>query len=79
MLHFLDDYTSHVTGGQDDHKFMALEPFVEMLSKEDELKKRLVELGKMLERAECDFTCLGDHLTNFMNDSLERLMQHEEL
>lgn len=80
VLHFLDDYTNHVTGGKNDHKFMELEPFIDMLGKEDDLKVRLVELGKMLERAECDFTCLGDHLTKFMNDSFERLTaQHSEL
>lgn len=79
VLHFLDDYTSHITGGQSDHKFMELEPLINMLSKEDDLKKRLVEIGKLLERAECDFTCLGDHLTQFMNDSMERLMPRDEL
>lgn len=80
VLHFLDDYTTHVTGGKSDHKFMELEPFINMLNKEDDLKIKLVELGKMLEKAECDFTCLGDHLTQFMNESLERLLSpHEEL
>lgn len=80
VLHFLDDYTTHVTGGKSDHKFMELEPFIKMLNKEDDLKVRLIELGRMLASAQCDFTCLGDHLTKFMNDSLERLMApHEEL
>lgn len=79
VLHFLDDYTTHVTGGKSDHKFMELEPFINMLSKEDDLKVKLVELGKMLEKAECDFSCLGDHLTNFMNESFERLTQRVEL
>lgn len=55
---------------------MELEPFIDMLGKHDDLKLKLVELGKMLERAECDFTCLGDHLTKFMNDSFDRLTQH---
>lgn len=58
---------------------MELEPFINMLSKEDDLKVKLVELGKMLEKAECDFSCLGDHLTSFMNDSFERLTQRLEL
>jgi len=80
VLHFLDDYTAHVTGGQSDHKFMELEPFIAMLSKEDDLKLKLVELGKQLEKAECDFTCLGDNLTLFMNESMERLTaMHTEL
>lgn len=79
VLHFLDDYTSHVTGGNSDHKFMELEPLLSMLGKEDDLRHRLVELGKKLENAECDFTCLGDHLTQFMNDSFERLSAHADL
>lgn len=58
---------------------MELEPFIDMLSKEDDLKVKLVELGKMLEKAECDFTCLGEHLTHIMNESMERLMPHQEL
>lgn len=56
---------------------MALEPFISMLKAEDDLKKRLVELGKLLEKAECDFTCLGQHLTDFMNESLDRMMRTE--
>lgn len=56
---------------------MALEPFISLLNKQDDLKKRLVELGKLLEKAECDFTCLGEHLTEFMNDTLERMMRTE--
>lgn len=79
VLHFLDDYTEHVTGGKSDHKFMELEPLLHMLGKEDDLKMKLVELGKMLEQAECDFTCLGDHMTKFMNDSFERIVAHIEL
>lgn len=77
VLHFLDDYTTHITGGQSDHKFMQLEPFIDMLSKEDTLKMKLVELGRLLERAECDFSCLGDRLTQFMNDSMERMIRDE--
>lgn len=76
-MHFLDDYTAHVSGDPSDHKFMALDPFISLLSKEDDLKKRLVELGKLLEKAECDFTCLGQHLTDFMNDTLDRMMRSE--
>ena len=78
-MHFLDDYTTHVTGGQSDHKFMELEPFISMLGKHDDLREKLIDIGKMLERAECDFTCLGNHLTEFMNESMTRLMQHSEL
>lgn len=80
VLHFLDDYTAHVTGDTNDHKFMTLEPFISMLGKEDELKVKLVELGKKLERAECDYTCLGDQLTQILNDSIDKLSGgHTEL
>ena len=78
VLHFLDDYTAHVSG-HDDHKFMELEPFISMLGKHDDLRERLVEFGKMLERAECNFDCMSSHLTEFMNDAMERLVKHDEL
>lgn len=58
---------------------MQLEPFLNMLSAEDDLKKKLVELGDKLEKAECDFTCLGSHLTEFMNEAMQRMMGREEL
>lgn len=79
MLHFLDDYTTHVTGGKNDHKFMELEPFLSMLGKEDDLKVKLVELGNMLERAECDYTCLSGQLTELLNEAIVRMTKHEEL
>lgn len=79
VLHFLDDYTAHVSGGSE-HKFMELEPFISMLGKHDDLREKLIDLGNKLERAECDFTCLGDHLTEILNESMERMMQqHSEL
>lgn len=78
VLHFLDDYTAHVSGGTE-HKFMELEPFISMLGKHDDLRERLVELGKLLERAECDFTCMGEHLTDILNKAMDRMMQHTEL
>lgn len=79
VLHFLDDYTTHVTGGLSEHKFMELEPFITMLSQHDDIREKIVELGKSLERAECDFTCLGNNLTEILNESMERMMRHEEL
>lgn len=73
VLHFLDDYTAHVNGGKSDHKFMELEPLLSMLGKEDDLRVKLIEVGKLLEKAECDFSCLGRHLTEFMNESFKRM------
>lgn len=77
-MHFLDDYTAHVSGGTE-HKFMQLEPFIAMLGKHDDLREQLIELGKKLERAECDFTCMGDNLGTILNKAMERMMQHTEL
>jgi len=79
VLHFLDDYTSHVTGSNNDHKFMQLEPFIDMLGKHDDLKNKIIDLGAKIERAECDFTCLGDHLTDILNDAMERMLKRDEL
>lgn len=79
VLHFLDDYTEHVTGGQNEHQFMQLEPFIAMLGEHDDLREKLVALGKMLEKAECDFTCLGDKLTEILNESITRMFAHTEL
>lgn len=73
VLHFLDDYTSHVSGS-DEHKFMELEPFISMLGAHDDLREKLVALGNLLERAECDFTCLGDKLAEILSEAMERMM-----
>lgn len=77
-MHFLDDYTAHVSGSSD-HKFMELEPFISMLNKHDDLREELTNLGKLLEKAECDFSCMGEHLKNILNKAMERMMQHTEL
>lgn len=58
---------------------MELEPFIAMLGEHDDLREKLVDLGNRLERAECNFTCMGDHLTDFMNESMERMMKRDEL
>lgn len=58
---------------------MELEPFINLLAKHDHLRESLIDLGRKLERAECDFTCLGEHLTEILNESMERMMQHTEL
>jgi hypothetical protein len=79
VLHFLDDYTEHVSGGSTQHKFMQLEPFISMLSKHDDLREQLVELGKKLKRAECDFSCMGDNLGVILNKAMERMVSHTEL
>lgn len=62
-----------------EHSFMTLEPFVKMLEKEEDLRDQLLTLGKKLENEECDFSCLGDTLTSFMNESLTRITAHIEL
>ena len=81
VIHFLDDYTRHMGDhtATPEHSFMTLEPFVKMLEKEDDLKDQLLALGKKLENEECDFSCLGDSLTGFMNESLNRITAHVEL
>jgi hypothetical protein len=78
VLHFLDDYTAHVTG-HNDHKFMELEPFIAMLNEHDDLREQLVDLGKKLERAECDFSCMGDNLGVILNKAMHRMLKHDEL
>ncbi|KAG9508925.1 Solute carrier family 35 member G1, partial [Fragariocoptes setiger] len=49
VMHFLDDYTQHMSGGKTEHSFMKLTPLLEILVREEELKQKLVDLGKKLE------------------------------
>lgn len=79
VLHFLDDYTHHVTGGDGEHSIMDLAPFLSLLEKEKEVRDKIVKLGTLVESGECDFTCLGDYLTKFMNESIEKIVAHMEL
>lgn len=79
VLHFLDDYAAHVSGSNNEHRFMDLEPFINMLGKHDDLREKLIDLGNKLEKAECDFNCLSEHLTVILNESMERMMRHDEL
>ena len=59
---------------------MELEPFITMLGEHDDIREKLITLGHLLERAECDFTCLGNHLTEILNESMERMLKmHTEL